>query len=260
MTIGESPADGPTEPIPVVRSPEPIQDDAARALYAAPASPAASRRQVRTGSVLLVLCGAMVLAIGVIGGYLLAFGARGHVAAHASPASTRRPSAHRSASSAPSPAAKSRTGGAVHVLKPVRIAAFGPGGTSRGDSPQLARLALHGSAARPWHSSWYTTAHFGNLQSGTGLILEMKRKVTITRARIFLGHGPGASLELRIGNRPSLPRLHVVARVRRAGRVVRLHPRQRHGRYVLVWFTRLPPDHAGTFEVSVYRIVLVGHR
>jgi hypothetical protein len=216
---------------------------------------------VLTGSVLLVLFGAVLLAIGVIGGFLLAFSARGHVAAHAPAASGHRPGGHRSASSpAPSPTAKPRNAPAVHVLKPVRIAAFGPGGTSRGDSPQLARLALHGSAARPWHSAWYATAHFGNLQSGTGLILAMNRKVTITRARISLGYGPGASLELRIGNRPELSHLHVVARVRRASRSVRLHPRSARGRYVLVWFTKLPPDHAGTFQASVYRIVLVGHR
>lgn len=258
MTFGESPADEPTDPIPVVRPAERIQDDAAPGYYPAPAPPARPRRQgVSSGGVLLVSFGAVLLAIGVIAGFLLAFSAGGHTAAHVSAAPRHRTGSHQGPSRSQSPAAKPKKGRAVHFLKPVRIAAFGPGG---GDSPQLARLALHGTAARPWHSAWYTTAHFGNLQSGTGLILEMKRKVRITRARISLGSGPGASLELRVGNRPTLSRLHVVASVRRAGRVVRLQPRSQGGRYVLVWFTRLPPDHTGTFQASVYRIVLVGHR
>ena len=32
-----------------------------------------------------------------------------------------------------------------------------------------------------------------------------------------------------------------------------------HGRYVLVWFTSLPRDPAGTFQASVYNIRLEGH-
>jgi hypothetical protein len=261
VTIGESPADEPTEPIPVRQSTEPIQDDVAWEFYPAAALPAAPRRQAAgTGRVSFVLVGAMLLAIGVIVGYLLAFGARGHTVAHAPAASGHRPGGHRGASRTHSPTAKPRNDRAAHVLNPARISAFGPGGTGGGDSPQLARRALQGIPARPWHSSWYTTAHFGNLQSGTGLILKMKREVTITRVRIYLGYSPGASLELRIGNQPELSRLRLVARIRRAGRVARLHPRSGRGRYVLVWFTRLPPDRAGTFQASVYRIVLIGHR
>jgi hypothetical protein len=29
-------------------------------------------------------------------------------------------------------------------------------------------------------------------------------------------------------------------------------------RYVLIWFTKLPPDRAGTYQVSVYRIAVQG--
>jgi hypothetical protein len=31
------------------------------------------------------------------------------------------------------------------------------------------------------------------------------------------------------------------------------------GRYVLVWFTRLPPDPAGTYKAAVYGISVKGH-
>jgi hypothetical protein len=42
-------------------------------------------------------------------------------------------------------------------------------------------------------------------------------------------------------------------------RVPRLKTDRTRGRFVLVWFTKLPPDHAGTFQVSVYDIRLRGH-
>jgi len=31
-----------------------------------------------------------------------------------------------------------------------------------------------------------------------------------------------------------------------------------HGRYVLIWFTSLPPDTSGSFEASVYEVRLEG--
>ena len=44
-----------------------------------------------------------------------------------------------------------------------------------------------------------------------------------------------------------------------AAGVLRLRfSRPAHGRYVLLWFTRLPVDPAGTFQASVYNIKLTG--
>jgi hypothetical protein len=31
-----------------------------------------------------------------------------------------------------------------------------------------------------------------------------------------------------------------------------------HARYVVIWFTRLPPDHPGTFQASVFDVSLQG--
>jgi hypothetical protein len=31
-----------------------------------------------------------------------------------------------------------------------------------------------------------------------------------------------------------------------------------HTRYLLIWFTRLPPDSAGTYRASVYKITVEG--
>ena len=45
-----------------------------------------------------------------------------------------------------------------------------------------------------------------------------------------------------------------------AGRTVQLQPGAPvHARYVLIWFTQLPPDPAGTYQASVYQITVQGH-
>ena len=36
--------------------------------------------------------------------------------------------------------------------------------------------------------------------------------------------------------------------------------RPKRARYLLIWFTLLPPDSAGTFQVSVYNLVIMGTR
>jgi cytoskeletal protein RodZ len=147
----------------------------------------------------------------------------------------------------------------VTPLAPVSAAAFGPGGTGQGDNPQNAGLALADNPATPWHTSWYATAQFGNLQTGTGLLLDLGGAVTVTNAQIALGGIPGASIELRAGNVPALTDLRTVARTTNAGGVVRLRPTGSvRGRYLLIWFTLLPPDSAGTFQASVYSIRLEG--
>jgi cytoskeletal protein RodZ len=166
--------------------------------------------------------------------------------------------AARSPAAAPSPTPSSSD--LAQVLAPSSIAAFGPGGASDGDSPELANLALQGKAATPWHSQWYATPQFGNLQSGTGLLLDMGHTVTVTGARISLGYGPGAALDLRIGSTPALARMRTVAHSTNASHQVLMHLQPTRGRYVLVWFTRLPPDQAGTFQASVYDIKVLGYR
>ena len=128
-----------------------------------------------------------------------------------------------------------------------------------GDNPQLAHLVLGRGHRTGWQTDWYASARFGNLYRGTGLLLDMGHPVAITSARVNLGKSSGASLQLRVGPTPAMARLRPVAHASRAGGVVRLHPaRPAHGRYVLVWFTRLPTDRSGTFQARVYHVSLTG--
>lgn len=161
---------------------------------------------------------------------------------------------------APVPAASPVPAAApVQILWPAQVAAFGPGGPATGDNPQHAAMAVDGSRATAWHSSWYTTAAFGNLKPGTGLLLDMGRRVTITSAQITLGN-PGASVQLRAGNVPALASLREVASTAGAGGTVGMWPSAAvRARYVLIWFTRLPPDDQGTYQAAVYSVHLHGH-
>ncbi len=172
---------------------------------------------------------------------------------HASAAPTAAASTAPPTAPAPRPAVTAQT------LVPVSATAFGTSGTGQGDNPQDAQLAIDRDAATAWSTDWYTTAQFGNLYPGTGLLLDMGRPVTITTARIILGSAPGAGLQLRVGAAPALADLPPVAHAANAGGVVSVRlATPARGRYVLIWFTSLPPDPAGTFQASVYDVRLKG--
>jgi len=148
---------------------------------------------------------------------------------------------------------------AAQALTPASATAFGPLGDSDGDNPELARLAIDGSPATAWHTQWYTTAAFGNLKPGTGLLLDMGRPVTITSVQIMLGTMTGADFQLRAGDEPVLADLRPVAQATDGGGVITMRPaRPAKARYLLLWFTRLPPDSSGTFEAIIYDVRLRG--
>ena len=146
----------------------------------------------------------------------------------------------------------------VHVLKPASAMPFDPFGAGR-ENTRLARLAIDGNPATAWHTESYASAAFGNLNPGTGLFLDMGKTVTITSVRVLLGRVPGADFQVRVGDVTSLPDLPAVAHASDVGGQVSLHlARPARGRYVLVWFTQLPPSPFGTFQASVFDISLKG--
>ncbi len=151
---------------------------------------------------------------------------------------------------------------AAHILIPVSAATFDPYGNSQGPgSAQLAQQAIDDNPATAWHTAWYTTAAFGNLKPGTGLLIDMGRPVTITGLKITLGGLPGADFQVRTGTAAaSITDTHAVAQVTDAGAQVdlRLATPARGARYVLLWFTKLPPDASGTFQATVYNVSIEG--
>jgi eukaryotic-like serine/threonine-protein kinase len=143
-------------------------------------------------------------------------------------------------------------------LRPLSAQAFDPYGP--GDNDRLAPLAIDGSLTTAWQTDWYASPEFGNLEPGTGLMLDMGRVVTVTGAQILLAAPRGADFQLRAGmSAGSLADLPVVAREAGAGGWVRIRlGAPVHARYVVLWFTRLPADSSGTFQVSVFDVRLEG--
>ena len=239
-----------------VRAPEEIT--AAEALEPTMPIRPVERRGTNWTAILAV---AALAAFGFLGYHLASSGGR----ATASPAAVTRPAHHAARHGRatahhahPKPTASPATA-QLTSLTPVRVTAFGPNGAGQGDNPGQASLAVSDNPATPWNTDWYATADFGNMQSGTGLLLDMGKSVTVTSVQITLGSTPGADLQLRTGNAPQLADLKTVATATDAGGVVHLQlaaPAQ--GQYLLIWFTKLPPDSSGTFEAFVSGVSLKG--
>jgi hypothetical protein len=158
----------------------------------------------------------------------------------------------------PAAATPAPTPPSLQNLQPVNASPFGAFGHP-GDNPQGAPLAVDGKPGTAWHTDWYTTPRFGNLYPGTGLLLDMGHQVTVDKVRVRLGAAPGTHFQIRVGSARDLAGLPVVARSAGPGRVIKLPlASPAHGRYVMVWFTQLPPDAAGTFRVDVFNVAVRG--
>jgi hypothetical protein len=137
--------------------------------------------------------------------------------------------------------------------------AFGPDGLADGDNPQSASFAITSDASAPWQTDWYTTADFGLLKHGTGLLLDMGKRVTITSVTIQLGDNWGADLQLRAGDEADLSEMPVVASVTDTGGQLTMRLKQpARARYVLIWFVKLAPSGVGTYTASVYSVKVEG--
>jgi hypothetical protein len=149
------------------------------------------------------------------------------------------------------------------VLAPASVAAFGPAGTADGENPQYAALAVAGRAANPWYSYVSASPVVPGPTPGTGLLLDMGRTVTVTSVRVSMNGDRGAALQLRAGAKPILSWLPPIASASAtasgASGTLLLQPRAPvQVRYVLIWFTQLPPDLAGTYQASVYQVTVLG--
>jgi cytoskeletal protein RodZ len=252
---------------------------------AAPGAAGTSPRSGRDGRRLLVgVAAVVVLALaGVVGVRLAsgsatakdaadsttaqAVGATAKASKSASPATSAAADSKPAAKATPTPSAKPTPTKPAHVrprvaLLPVAAAeAFGPGGLGDGDNPSGAGYTIASNPPLPWSTNWYASAQFGMLKRGTGLLLHLSHRATITSVRIDLTHYQGVNLQLKVGDGTDPQDFTVVAAADNTGGTVRLtlrHPAS--ARYLLIWFTRLPPNGVGQYQESVYHVLINGHR
>jgi cytoskeleton protein RodZ len=172
------------------------------------------------------------------------------------PSKKAKPSASASPTK-PSPSATPTPTPTLQTLTPVSATAYGPWGVT-GDNPQDADQAIDGSSSTAWQSDWYSSAHFGGLKSGTGLLLDFGKPVTIVSADLNLGTS-GSYVELRGGNSSSPDALKIIGGTKNAGDSTTIRPQETPGRYLLVWITSLPETSSGSYQASLYNISFQGH-
>jgi hypothetical protein len=234
------------------------------------------RRLLAVAAVVVVLVVAGVVGVRLASGSTTAKNAADSTAApsakaakSASPATSAaadtkpvaKASAAPSATAKPTPTPPDRVSQPVTALPVAAANAFGPGGLGDGDNPSGAAYAIASHPPLPWSTNWYATAKFGMLKSGTGLLLSLAHQSTITSVRIDLTGYRGVNLQVKVGDGTDPKDFKVVATADNAGGTVRLtlrHPAS--ARYLLIWFTQLPPNGAGQYQESVYHVLVNGRR
>jgi hypothetical protein len=158
----------------------------------------------------------------------------------------------------------------VVTLAPVAASGFDALRTPQQDSTDensyLAKNLIDHNPAGWQTQQYYGSPYFGNLKSGSGLILNMGKPVKITSVAITFGTEPGANVELKIGNSEvrSPANEESMATVASATDVVGTQTftiaKPVTGQYLVVWFTKLPPlAHArGKYMAEIFSIIIRG--
>lgn len=152
------------------------------------------------------------------------------------------------------------------VLKPAGITTFNIFGSDSEDAQDAAK-AIDGNPATFWHTEFYLgNSKFGGLKQGTGLILNMGRRVRLSQVQALFGSQCCTTAEIYLGNSNvmstnALSHFTLVgASARVSGSHVYTINSNATGRYVLLWITNLPPlqGQPGAFEAQVYNIAVRG--
>jgi serine/threonine protein kinase len=159
------------------------------------------------------------------------------------------------------------TTGAV-VLKPANATGFD-------ETPDNAGFAIDNDPSTFWATSWYKgSPYYGGLaKKGSGLILDMGRSVRLSSVQVTFGPSPGLNVNIKIGNNNTqdpnnyavgLATADAMPTVASATNVGGLQTftitSNATGRYILIWFTKLPPwaGNPGKYQEQIYNIVVKG--
>jgi hypothetical protein len=165
------------------------------------------------------------------------------------------PQGGHSASARPSASA------AATILAPRRARGF--------DEPSAnASLAIDSAPNTAWQTQFYLgNPVFGGLKTGSGLLLDMGKEVRLSSVTVEFGPTSGADVAIEVGNdgsrtQASLGTFKTVARANDLGGTHTFQARSAAtGRYVLVWFTRLPPEANGPsnqYEAEIFNVIVKG--
>jgi hypothetical protein len=158
----------------------------------------------------------------------------------------------------------------VANLVPVKATGFDPLRSAKADSSdentQYAPYAIDSDIRSAWDSQWYTTAEFGGLKAGAGLLLDMGKTVTFRSVVVTFGTVPGADVKLLVGNSTersaaNLDSMTTVATATDVSGATTFHiSGSAAGRYLVIWFTKLPPKrgHGHWYMAEVFNVAVRG--
>jgi putative peptide zinc metalloprotease protein len=166
--------------------------------------------------------------------------------------------------------ASSRQARKAVTLTPVTARGFDALDTSgdpRNENDNLAGYIIDQDPATSWQSQYYLdNPVFGGLKAGSGLIVDMGRKVRLTSVTVTFGATPGADVSIRVGNHDTLAAASLSAFTTVAtadgidGRHTFKATRAVRARYVLIWFTKLPPVSPGKYQAQIFNVTFHGRR
>jgi serine/threonine protein kinase len=143
----------------------------------------------------------------------------------------------------------------VTELKPVRALAFNrPPHPDDSASNDLSK-AIDASKTSAWTTQHYNSADFGKLRSGVGLVIDMGKSVAVSKVKVLMPTaGAQGTVEMRVGD--SLGTASPKVDTGSASGTFDLDGKQAKGRYVTLWFTKLP--NVGEFRATVRDVAVYG--
>jgi hypothetical protein len=170
------------------------------------------------------------------------------------------------AATATTPSTSASAPAAGTVLTPATANSFNILGSDDEDD-QDAKLTIDNSATTFWHTdSYLAPANFANLKTGTGLLIDMGKPVSLSQVQVMVGSG-STTAEIYLGNSAAksttaLSNFTLVGtKATGTGTLTYKISSKATGRYVLVWLTgNLPPDpsQGGHYQGRVYNVTLRG--
>jgi hypothetical protein len=143
------------------------------------------------------------------------------------------------------------------VLKPVSATAV--------DNEGEAAAAIDGSATTDWHSQFYIgNPVFGGLKKGTGLLIDMGTQAKLSQVQVQFSSSCCTAVNVDIGNSDSAASESgfstVASSSKASGSTKFTVSSSAKGRYLLLWFTSLPPlqGNSNEYEAQVYNVVVRG--
>jgi hypothetical protein len=151
------------------------------------------------------------------------------------------------------------------VLQVTGATAYGPDG---GDNPGQAAEAIDGSTAGWTTDSYQQSPHFGNLYPGTGLMLNMGKRVSVSQVSVTFGNVPGSHVRIEVGNtatgigtdKAPPPGFTTLGHSTNAVGPVTFTGHAVSGQFVLIWFTKLAAQSgsSGHYQSDVFKVVVRG--